>query len=132
MLLYRTVTIGLCCVLAQTAAAANAAKRPLNGWYPCSEVTFSDAAGRPREQTAECAVYSAPLCHPGVYKAPATADPTVDIFVKRLPASVGNVAKASNAWLLSGGPGFSSVGSKFALALVLFQYRILTCFNCRF
>ncbi|EGZ13036.1 hypothetical protein PHYSODRAFT_389750, partial [Phytophthora sojae] len=87
-------------------------KHPLNGWYPCSEVTFAEAAERPREQNAECAVYSAPLCYPGICTTPTSVKPTVDIFFKRLPATVGDVAKASNAWFLQGGPGMSSIYCK--------------------
>ncbi|KAJ8578541.1 hypothetical protein ON010_g660 [Phytophthora cinnamomi] len=96
MLVYRAFAVGIFCTFAQAVAAANTTK-PLNGWYLCSEVTISDSAGRPTTQAAECAVYSTPLCYPGICKAPATADPAIGIFVKRLPASAGNVATAHNA-----------------------------------
>ncbi|OWZ05757.1 hypothetical protein PHMEG_00022088 [Phytophthora megakarya] len=58
----------------------------------------------------ECVVYSAPLCYPGICETPEGANPNVDIFVKRLPASVGSPGAASNVWLLQGGPGASSTG----------------------
>ncbi|KAG3143613.1 hypothetical protein PC128_g24547 [Phytophthora cactorum] len=77
----------------------------LNGWYSCSEYTFS-GTGSSDAQTAECATYSAPLCYPGVCKAPEWADQTVDIFVKRLRAADPKIA--TNVWLLQEGPGFAS------------------------
>ncbi|OWZ04805.1 Serine protease [Phytophthora megakarya] len=84
----------------------------LNGWYPCSEHTFSNGEIPTGSvaQDAECAVYSAPLCYPGICETPEDVNPNVDIFVKRLPASVGNPGAASNVWLLQGGPGASSTG----------------------
>ncbi|KAG2769825.1 hypothetical protein Pcac1_g19022 [Phytophthora cactorum] len=77
----------------------------LNGWYSCSEYTFS-GTGSSDAQTAECATYSAPLCYPGVCEAPEWADQTVDIFVKRLRAADPKIA--TNVWLLQEGPGFAS------------------------
>ncbi|KAF1783343.1 hypothetical protein Pcac1_g16419 [Phytophthora cactorum] len=77
----------------------------LNGWYPCSEYTFS-GTGSSDVQAAECATYSASLCYPGVCEAPEWMDQTVDIFVKRLQSS--DPKSATNMWLLQGGPGFAS------------------------
>ncbi|KAG4038277.1 hypothetical protein PC123_g26160 [Phytophthora cactorum] len=54
-----------------------------NGWYSCSEYTFS-GTGSSDAQTAECATYSAPLCYPGVCKAPEkdpVLPPTIDVDV---------------------------------------------------
>ncbi|OWZ11605.1 Serine protease [Phytophthora megakarya] len=79
----------------------------LNGWYPCSENTFSDE-GSSTGKTAECAVYRAPLCYPGICTTPEGVNPEVDVFVKRLPATVDNPDSASNVWLIQGGPGYSS------------------------
>ncbi|OWZ20417.1 hypothetical protein PHMEG_0005174 [Phytophthora megakarya] len=81
----------------------------LNGWYPCSEYTFSDE-GSSSGQEAQCAVYRAPLCYPGICKTPEGVKSKIDVFAKRLPATVGNPDAASNVWLLQGGPGFSSSG----------------------
>ncbi|OWZ07433.1 hypothetical protein PHMEG_00020174 [Phytophthora megakarya] len=79
----------------------------LNGWYPCSEYTFSDA-GSSTGQLAQCAVYSAPLCYPGICETPENVNPKVDVFVKRIPATVGSPTSVSNVWLLDGGPGLPS------------------------
>ncbi|KAG4037528.1 hypothetical protein PC123_g26908 [Phytophthora cactorum] len=81
-----------------------------NGWYSCSEYTFS-GTGSSDAQTAECATYSAPLCYPGVCEAPEWVDQTVDIFVKRLPA-VGSKT-ATNVWLLQGGPVESQMATLY-------------------
>ncbi|KAG6946548.1 hypothetical protein JG688_00015994 [Phytophthora aleatoria] len=71
----------------------------LNGWFACSESIF-DESGSSDVQGAECATYSAPLCYPGVCKAPESVNQTVDIFVKRLPAD--EPKTATNVWLLRG------------------------------
>ncbi|OWY95137.1 Serine protease, partial [Phytophthora megakarya] len=87
--------------------AASSHKTQLNGWYPCSDYTFSDA-GSSSGQNAECATYNAPLCYPGICNASDSVDTTVDIFVKRFPATSTNPDNATNVWLLQGGPGYSS------------------------
>ncbi|OWZ14118.1 hypothetical protein PHMEG_00012444 [Phytophthora megakarya] len=79
----------------------------LNGWYPCSEYTFDDA-GSSTGELAQCAVYTAPLCYPGICETPEDVNPMVDIFVKRFPATVGSSDTASNIWLIAGGPGLAS------------------------
>ncbi|KAK1929838.1 hypothetical protein P3T76_014684 [Phytophthora citrophthora] len=95
---------------AQFLTALNSAlSTDLNGWYPCSESTFADEGGS-GDQDAECAVYSAPLCYPGICKTPQSIDSTVDIFVKRVPA-IRKPNTATNVWLLQGGPGASSTAS---------------------
>ncbi|KAF1789973.1 hypothetical protein GQ600_21614 [Phytophthora cactorum] len=67
-----------------------------NGWYSCSEYTFS-GTGSSDAQTAECATYSAPLA----ILAARVGDQTVDIFVKRF----GRCSKtATNVWLLQEDP----------------------------
>ncbi|KAL3658685.1 hypothetical protein V7S43_016321 [Phytophthora oleae] len=97
-------------VAVQASAASNATSESgLNGWYPCSEYTFSDE-GSSAGAVAECAVYSAPLCYPGICEAPANTDSKVDVFVKRMVPTAGNPKTASNVWLLMGGPGFASTG----------------------
>ncbi|POM57493.1 Serine protease family S33 [Phytophthora palmivora] len=92
-----------------SAASNSTVSHNLNGWYPCSEYTFSDA-GSANGHDAQCAVYSAPLCYPGICETPEGVNPEVDVFVKRLPATAGNPDTASNVWLLEGGPGFPSTG----------------------
>ncbi|KAL4101630.1 hypothetical protein PRIC1_005379 [Phytophthora ramorum] len=77
-------------------------------WYSCPEYTSSDG-GSSSGEDAECAVYNALLCHPGVCETPKGVDPTIEVFVKRLSATVGNPKAARNVWLLQGGPGISSV-----------------------
>ncbi|KAF4131319.1 hypothetical protein GN958_ATG03990 [Phytophthora infestans] len=103
--------IVLVVVAFQASAASNSASTSdLNGWYPCSVYTFSDE-GSSTGEVAECAVYKAPLCYPGICEAPKDVDSKVDIFVKRMPATVGNPDTAPNVWLLAGGPGDSSTYS---------------------
>ncbi|KAF1789969.1 hypothetical protein GQ600_21610 [Phytophthora cactorum] len=80
----------------------------LNGWYSCSEYTFS-GTGSSDAQTAECATYSAPLCYtysaplcyPGVCKRP-SGGPDCRHFVKRLRAADPKIA--TNVWLLQEDP----------------------------
>ncbi|OWZ10579.1 hypothetical protein PHMEG_00016554 [Phytophthora megakarya] len=84
---------------------ASQAKTPrLNGWYPCADYTFSSGESS-NSLDAECATYKAPLCYPGICKTPQFADPTVNIFVKRMLATEGDATTATNLWLLQGGPG---------------------------
>jgi pimeloyl-ACP methyl ester carboxylesterase len=99
----------LCLVPALVAALApvSSALRTLNGWYPCADYTFSDE-GSSGEVAADCAMYNAPLCYPGICDASAAQDKTVDIFVKRVLAVEGCAENATNVWVLQGGPGDSS------------------------
>ncbi|KAJ8521606.1 hypothetical protein ON010_g17793 [Phytophthora cinnamomi] len=53
------------------------------------------------------------FCYPGICDTPASTNPKVDIFVKRLPATSGNTETASNVWLLQGGPGYSSTAKRY-------------------
>ncbi|KAE8889330.1 hypothetical protein PF001_g28242 [Phytophthora fragariae] len=88
-------------------ASAVLEKPKLNGWYPCSEFTFSDE-GSAGDLVAECAMYNAPLCYPGGCEISDASESTVDIFVKRLLATVGDPETTTNVWVLQGGPGDSS------------------------
>ncbi|KAF4145966.1 hypothetical protein GN958_ATG04843, partial [Phytophthora infestans] len=90
-------------------------KSYLNGWYPCSEYTFSEVTGA-TDQNAQCAVYAAPLCYPGIWKTPEGVNLKVDIFVKRLPATAADPDSALNVWLLQGGPGASSTDLESSMA----------------
>ncbi|ETI34990.1 hypothetical protein F443_18612 [Phytophthora nicotianae P1569] len=80
-------------------------KTQLN-WEPCPDFTFGD----PNDQHAECVIYNAPLCHPGICQTPGWVNPTIEVFVKRFPATTEDPATAANVWLLQGGPGYSSTG----------------------
>uniref|UniRef100_M4BPJ7 Peptidase S33 tripeptidyl aminopeptidase-like C-terminal domain-containing protein n=1 Tax=Hyaloperonospora arabidopsidis (strain Emoy2) TaxID=559515 RepID=M4BPJ7_HYAAE len=106
MLSFRVTTLSLVC-LALPLAIVSADKYDLNGWYPCSDNTFSDE-GSSTGGIAECAVYRAPLCYPGICETPPLVDSTVDIFVKQLPATFEDPAIATNVWFVAGGPGYSS------------------------
>uniref|UniRef100_A0AAV1TLE4 Peptidase S33 tripeptidyl aminopeptidase-like C-terminal domain-containing protein n=1 Tax=Peronospora matthiolae TaxID=2874970 RepID=A0AAV1TLE4_9STRA len=106
MLIYRVVALSVT-YLSLPVAVVFAKKSDLNGWYPCSDTTFSDE-GSLAGIIAECAVYKAPLCYPGICETLPSLDPTVDIFVKRYPATSGDPATASNVWFVQGGPGYSS------------------------
>uniref|UniRef100_H3HDC4 Uncharacterized protein n=1 Tax=Phytophthora ramorum TaxID=164328 RepID=H3HDC4_PHYRM len=94
-------------------ASSSSSSSGLNGWYPCSESTFSDEGGS-EDQDAECAVYSAPLCYPGICETPESVDSNVDIFVKRVPA-VNASESAPNVWIMQGGPGASSTAMESAM-----------------
>lgn len=97
------------------AAAVNStADSSLNGWYSCSEYTFSDEGSSP--DAAECAVYTAPLCYSGICESDGNA--TVDIFVKRI-LSASDSASVPNVWFFQGGPGASSTASKCLRARTL-------------
>ncbi|KAE8965123.1 hypothetical protein PR002_g28765 [Phytophthora rubi] len=52
--------IGLTMAIFQVSASDQ-----LDGWYPCAEYTFSDE-GTSSGQKAECAIYMAPMCYPGI------------------------------------------------------------------
>ncbi|KUF86704.1 Glycine-rich RNA-binding protein 2 [Phytophthora nicotianae] len=82
----------------------------LNGWYPCSNYTFSDSRSSDGLD-AECATFAAPLCYPGICETPEFATPTITIFVKRIPATNGDPKNASNVWMLEGGPELASTSS---------------------
>ncbi|CAI5730642.1 unnamed protein product [Hyaloperonospora brassicae] len=119
MRVHRVATLSAVC-LSFLGAVATAKKSNLNGWYKCSDVTFSDE-GNSTGMIAECAVYKAPLCYPGICVAPASVDPTVDIFVKRLPAASEDPATAHNVWLLQGGPGISSSSLESTMSYLNYQ-----------
>ncbi|KAE9065496.1 hypothetical protein PF005_g28875, partial [Phytophthora fragariae] len=100
--------IGLTMAIFQVSASDQ-----LDGWYPCAEYTFSDE-GTSSGQKAECAIYMAPMCYPGICDSPKSQDSKVDIFVKRLPA-VSVAEKATNVWLIEGGPGAPTTGFEEAM-----------------
>ncbi|KAE9334321.1 hypothetical protein PF008_g14026 [Phytophthora fragariae] len=56
-------------------------------WTPCSYLTHPELTPK-NTNSAECTVYSAPLCHPGVCEAPDSANATVDVYVRRVKALV--------------------------------------------
>ncbi|CAH0482926.1 unnamed protein product [Peronospora belbahrii] len=78
----------------------------LNGWYSCPRYTVA-INGTSDDHDAECAVFSVPLCYPGFCKVPDCVNPSVDMFVKRIPAAK-DPTTASNFWLLSDDAGSSS------------------------
>ncbi|OWY93385.1 Serine protease [Phytophthora megakarya] len=108
----RNFVIALAMIPTLLSAFNTSSSHKLNGWYPCTEYTFDDA-GSTTGELAQCAVYSAPLCYPGICETPEDVNPMVDIFVKRLPATTGDSDNSSNVWLLDGGPGVPSTTSKF-------------------
>uniref|UniRef100_A0AAV1TJ83 AB hydrolase-1 domain-containing protein n=1 Tax=Peronospora matthiolae TaxID=2874970 RepID=A0AAV1TJ83_9STRA len=106
MLISRVAALTLVC-LALLLAVTFADKYKLNGWYSCSDTTFSDE-GSTTGGIAQCAVYRAPLCYPGICETPPSVDSTVDVFVKQLPATSIFAGSAINVWVVQGGPGYSS------------------------
>ncbi|EGZ16516.1 hypothetical protein PHYSODRAFT_262592 [Phytophthora sojae] len=98
----------LAAVVAQASAASKSTvKTRLNGWFKCTDFTFSDE-GSSTGQYTECATFNAPLCYPGICKTPKFADPTIDVFVKRMPATNADLKTATNVWFLEGGPTSST------------------------
>ncbi|GLE08893.1 hypothetical protein PINS_up020361 [Pythium insidiosum] len=89
---------------AAVVAADDAAPR-INGWYPCG-YSSDVSEGDPNAKIFQCAEVEVPLCHDGVCE----SDKTIDLFVKRLPASKEPDSGETKAlWMLQGGPGASSV-----------------------
>ncbi|KAG1690617.1 hypothetical protein DVH05_027967 [Phytophthora capsici] len=83
-------------------------------WKSCPQYTATSqtpaSSGSGSAGTdAECAVYNAPLCYPGLCETPEGVDSTIEVFVKRYPATVGKPKTARNVWFLEGGPGISTV-----------------------
>ena len=110
MQLHSVLSILSAGVIGKTLAApANTSNHEAIKWDHCAGFTFDRGFAN---FDAECMIFSAPLCYPGVCEAPANANPTVDVFVKRV-AAVGNTAvNALNVILLPGGPGPSSSSCK--------------------
>ncbi|EGZ08207.1 hypothetical protein PHYSODRAFT_527575 [Phytophthora sojae] len=107
----------LAAIVSQASEAS--VKTRLNGWFKCTDFTFSDE-GSSTGQYTECATFSAPLCYPGICKTPKFADPTIDVFVKRMPATNGDPETATNVWFLEGGPS-SSTNMELVMIDVLTQ-----------
>ncbi|KAL3668520.1 hypothetical protein V7S43_006604 [Phytophthora oleae] len=83
-------------------------------WKSCPQYTVTSqtpasSGSASSSEDAECAIYNAPLCYPGLCETPKGVDSTIEVFVKRFPATVGNPKTARNVWLLQGGPGISTV-----------------------
>ncbi|CAI5725951.1 unnamed protein product [Hyaloperonospora brassicae] len=107
-------------VIGRASAASNTtAGHTLAQWDPCQGFTF-DAAGESDVPSfnAECMVFAAPLCYPGVCEAPANVNPNIEIFVKRVAATAGDAKNAPNLLLVPGGPGVSSETLESALDLL--------------
>ncbi|KAL3658442.1 hypothetical protein V7S43_016575 [Phytophthora oleae] len=108
------ITMAIAQASAASGSSSSSSSLGLNGWYPCSETTFSDEGGS-ANQNAECAVYTAPLCYPGICENPeSVSTTTVDIFVKRV-AALNNSDTATNVWIMQGGPGASSTAMESAM-----------------
>ncbi|ETO62058.1 hypothetical protein F444_20002 [Phytophthora nicotianae P1976] len=99
------IAVTTICTLGMSTATSQTYR--LNGWYPCSNYTFSDSRSSDGLD-AECATFAAPLCYPGICETPEFATPTITIFVKRIPATNGDPKNASNVWMLEGGPELAS------------------------
>lgn len=101
-------------VIGRTSAASNttAGHTPAQ-WDPCQGYTF-DATGESDVPNfnAECMVFKASLCYPGICEVPANVNPNIEIFVKRVAATGANAENAPNLLLVPGGPGISSESRK--------------------
>ncbi|GLD94391.1 hypothetical protein PINS_up003002 [Pythium insidiosum] len=109
----------------QPALSTLLANATIKGWYPCSAITF--VAESPLIENvdnaltgAQCAVFDAPLCYPGVCDD--SAGQTIEIFVKRILSSTADPSKRPNVWFLQGGPGAGSAAMESAM---LSLYRVL-------
>ena len=104
MRLHLVLSIAAAGLIGQASAASNTtatAPKPLTStWYPCSAYTFAGQG----EYGAQCMTYKAPLCHQGVCETPANVYPTIDIFVKQLPAVGDKANQATNVWMFASGP----------------------------
>lgn len=112
MVAMRLLMASAASALVAVAAFEAADSSELNGWYACNELTFSDEGSVSNESLAECAIYNAPLCHPGICND--DSDQTVEIFFKRMlanPSSGSSSASFPNIWFIQGGPGASSTAS---------------------
>ena len=115
---YHTLTVLAVGFIGQVSEAFHAtSSNLLNGWYPCSTYTFFDETDN-GDIKAECATFAAPLCYPGICEAPANKNPTIEVFVKRLPASSVSADEASNVWMIPGGPGAPSSNCKWMRLLL--------------
>ncbi|POM62568.1 hypothetical protein PHPALM_28269 [Phytophthora palmivora] len=83
---------------------------PTVKWSSCPLTTFDSGLESNFIDAAKCAVYTPPLCHPGVCEAPKSTKKTIDVFVKHLPATKVKPEKAQNVWLLQGGPMHDPTG----------------------
>eukprot|EP00644_Phytophthora_capsici_P019243 jgi/Phyca11/133253/e_gw1.391.5.1 len=112
----------LLAAIAVSPITAKSAKTSVQ-WKSCpqytatSETPASSGSGS-ADADAECAVYNAPLCYPGLCETPKGVDSTIEVFVKRYPATVGNPKTARNVWFLEGGPGISSVSMESTAELI--------------
>eukprot|EP00644_Phytophthora_capsici_P000628 jgi/Phyca11/109368/e_gw1.16.267.1 len=100
-------------VVAIAVSPITLAAKTTTQWKPCSQYTVTSetpaSSGSGNDgPNAECAIYNAPLCYPGLCETPEGANSTIEVFVKRYPAT-SNPKTARNVWLLQGGPGSSSV-----------------------
>uniref|UniRef100_A0AAV1THG8 Peptidase S33 tripeptidyl aminopeptidase-like C-terminal domain-containing protein n=1 Tax=Peronospora matthiolae TaxID=2874970 RepID=A0AAV1THG8_9STRA len=116
-MLISSVTALTAVCLALPLAIVSAKKADLNGWYPCSDTTFSDE-GSSTGAITKCAIYGAPLCYPGICETPPSVDSTVDIFVKQFPATSEDPATATNVWFVQGGPGYSSTSLEMIMVSI--------------
>ncbi|POM68438.1 Hypothetical protein PHPALM_15405 [Phytophthora palmivora] len=96
MKLYHGVTLAM--IFAQSSAA------PAVKWSPCPVTTFDLGVQSGITDLTKCAVYTAPLCHPGVCETADSSKTTIDVFVKHLPGTKVKPEKTPNVWLLQGGP----------------------------
>ncbi|POM61685.1 hypothetical protein PHPALM_29267 [Phytophthora palmivora] len=102
MKIYHGITLAMS--IAQSSAI------PTVTWSACPLTTFDSGLGSHFIDAAKCAVYTPPLCHPGVCEASKSAKRNVDVFVKHLPATKVKPEKAKNVWLLQGGPMHNPTG----------------------
>ena len=102
MHLHLVLSIVAAGLVGQTSAVSNTSSElPLNGWHACSAYTF---AGQGQEDYgAQCLTFGAPLCYPGVCEPPANVYPTINVFVKMLPATGANADHATNVWMFASG-----------------------------
>lgn len=109
MQLHRALTVLAAGYVGGTSKTLASTPRP-NKWYKCPTYTTSNETSA-TDHNAECMTFATSLCYPGICEAPAKARQTVDVFVKRFPATSIKAEEASNVWMIPGGPGGSSSDS---------------------
>ena len=103
------------CIGQATKASNETSSHLQDEWYSCPTYTPSNKT-QSSDIDAECVTFAAPLCYPGICETPAHANSTIDVFVKRFPATT-DPGQASNVWMLPGGPGSSSISCKYGFLL---------------
>uniref|UniRef100_A0AAV1TPB8 Uncharacterized protein n=1 Tax=Peronospora matthiolae TaxID=2874970 RepID=A0AAV1TPB8_9STRA len=114
MHLHHALSIVAAGLIGQTSAVYNTSSElPLNGWHACSAYTF---AGEGQEEyRAQCLTVGVPLCYTDVCKLLPNVYPTINVFVKMLPATGAYADHATNVWMFASGASSEAEASMVTL-----------------